>query len=333
MNQKRRTSIKDVPNLMDQWSALNEVDPESVFVSSKVKIWWKCPKGFTWYARVDHRYYRNVGCPHCSNRVIIPGDNDLQTVYPELANEWHPKNKRSSDTIAPISGYKAWWICKKGHEWEALVSSRSSLNTGCPFCSGRRAIPGETDLATLFPEIANQWNFARNRTTPDQVLPMSHASYWWTCELGHEWSAAPTNRLGSNKTGCPGCTEPHRSKIEIELLKGLNGISGQKFQYPDGRPFKVDIYLTELNTVIEYDGSRWHRDSEELDSLKTKVLLMQGIRVIRVREQHRNFNLPPLPLEHPNLVQILWKHSKYKTPREQLITTIKTAIEEHQIAR
>lgn len=45
---------------------------------------------------------------------------------------------------------------------------------GCPYCSGLLAIPGENDLATLYPEIAAQWNREKNGDkVPEQFLPMS----------------------------------------------------------------------------------------------------------------------------------------------------------------
>ena len=54
-----------------------------------------------------------------------------------------------------------WWICEKGHEWQAMVKSRVS-GCGCPFCTNRALMPGENDLATNRPEIARQWHPDKN---------------------------------------------------------------------------------------------------------------------------------------------------------------------------
>lgn len=74
--------------------------------------------------------------------------NDLATVYPDVAKEWHP-TKNTSITpfeVSPTSNRKAWWICRKGHEWQARIGSRTLKKSGCPICS--------QELKTSFPEQA-----------------------------------------------------------------------------------------------------------------------------------------------------------------------------------
>jgi hypothetical protein len=73
------------------------------------------------------------------NASSLTSDYNLQVLNPILAKEWHPiKNgKLTPGDVTPHSNKKAWWMCKKGHEWEARISSRSQGN-GCPYCSGRR---------------------------------------------------------------------------------------------------------------------------------------------------------------------------------------------------
>ena len=96
-------------------------------------------------------------------KTLIIGENDLSTVRPDLAQEWHPtKNEDISPSLVTCgNNKKVWWKCAKGHEWEAVISDRVRGN-GCPFCSGRRAIKGKTDLATVNPELAEEWNYDRN---------------------------------------------------------------------------------------------------------------------------------------------------------------------------
>ena len=105
---------------------------------SNDKVWWKCEKGHEWEAVIFARSMGS-GCPYCAGIVAIPGENDLETVDPELASEWHPtKNKESQPSeFLPMSSYKAWWQCKQGHEWEASISSRSK-GSKCPRCKKLR---------------------------------------------------------------------------------------------------------------------------------------------------------------------------------------------------
>lgn len=29
------------------------------------------------------------GCPYCAGRKVLPGFNDLETLYPDVAAQWH----------------------------------------------------------------------------------------------------------------------------------------------------------------------------------------------------------------------------------------------------
>lgn len=84
------------------------------------------------------------------SRKVIKGKNDLETVNPELAAQWHPtKNgELTPDDVAPMSDKKVWWLGKCGHEWQAEISSRTQGH-GCPYCSNQKILSGYNDLATV----------------------------------------------------------------------------------------------------------------------------------------------------------------------------------------
>lgn len=89
---------------------------EDVTPGSDRKVWWRCDKGHSWQAKVSNRF-RGTGCPFCAGHRILPGENDLQTVYPEIAQEWHPTKNGdlSPGEVAPHSNQYAWWKCVEGH--------------------------------------------------------------------------------------------------------------------------------------------------------------------------------------------------------------------------
>ena len=125
------------PEIVKEWHPTKNGDlkPTDVSHGSETKVWWICEHGHEWEARVCNRVNGN-GCPICSNRGVLVGYNDLKTLNPELAKEWHPtKNGNLKPTdVTKYSNKKVWWQCKHGHEWEAVVGSRSS-GGGCPYCS------------------------------------------------------------------------------------------------------------------------------------------------------------------------------------------------------
>ena len=53
----------------------------------------------------------------------------------------------------------------------------------------------------------------------------------------------------------------------------------------NGRMRSVDIYVPELKLAIEFDGSYWHKNKQQMDKLKTKLLNEQGHKVIRIRQE------------------------------------------------
>ena len=84
---------------------------------------------------------RNKGnnCPYCSNHRVLKGYNDLASLNPDLAKEWHPTKNgdlKPSDVLAS-SHKEAWWLCPKcGYEWETDIKARTN-GRGCPFCKRR----------------------------------------------------------------------------------------------------------------------------------------------------------------------------------------------------
>jgi len=197
------------PELASQWHPTkNEnLTPQDVMCGSRRKVWWLCNEGHEWEASIKARHAGN-DCPVCAGKVLMPGINDLETVNPELAAQWHPTKNEGLTPRNVMSGsrQKAWWICSKGHEWQARINSRNSTGCGCPVCSGRQVIPGENDLETLYPLVAQQWHPTKNGTlAAKDVSSFSNRKVWWMCELGHEWRSDVKERTARHK-GCPYCT-------------------------------------------------------------------------------------------------------------------------------
>jgi hypothetical protein len=119
------------PDKAKWWSPNNPILPNQVLNGSGVKYQWICERTHEWWAAPIHL----KGCPTCANQQLLVGFNDLATVYPELALQWHPTKNgelKPTDVIAG-SGKYLWWICPNGDEWKTSPNNR--LRTGCPRCS------------------------------------------------------------------------------------------------------------------------------------------------------------------------------------------------------
>lgn len=119
----------------------NERAPSDYSPQGNEYVFWKCHIcGYEWKAKVSNRYHGR-GCPCCSNRVLVPGKNDLETRFPELAKEWHPiKNgELKPSDVMPGSARKVWWLCPVGHEYVSSLNKRTSgQGTNCPICNSGR---------------------------------------------------------------------------------------------------------------------------------------------------------------------------------------------------
>ena len=198
-----------LPDLALEWDEEKNigVDIESVPYQSQKERWWKCKNGHSWKASPGARYRNKkiVACPYCTGARIIKGENDLFTFYPELEPEWDfDKNKISPYEITPYSNKYANWKCKNNHSWKARIGSRAAGN-GCPYCAGKKVMPGENDLQTTEPETMTFWDYIKNRINPAKVTAKSIKKAWWKCEQGHSWRKTIASMVYNPR--CPICNQ------------------------------------------------------------------------------------------------------------------------------
>ena len=209
-------SIK--PSVAAQWDIEKNSGrlPDSVTAHTHVKAWWRCSLGHSWQATVKSRTEGN-NCPYCANQLALPGYNDMLTLAPELAKEWdYTKNTPlRPEVVLPYGNKSFWWLCSKGHSWKTTPANRHR-GTGCPYCVGKVPFPGETDLKTLRPDLAAEWDFEKNHDLlPTQVTVHSSLTIWWKCSRGHSFKSTVAGR---HKHGCPYCSGRQPILGETDLL-------------------------------------------------------------------------------------------------------------------
>jgi DNA-directed RNA polymerase subunit RPC12/RpoP len=161
---------------------------------------WKCSTcGYEWPQTGNSRVNNGSGCPCCSNRVVVPGINDMATTHPELAKECLSDSTKYAAGTNVILDWKCS-VC--GYEWPA-TGSRRVRGCGCPCCSNRVVVPGINDMATTHPELAKE---CLNDST--KYTAGTHVVLDWECSTcGCEWPATGRDRV-NNGSGCPSCA-PH----------------------------------------------------------------------------------------------------------------------------
>ncbi len=130
----------------------------------------------------------------------------LAETHRALCKQWHPTKNGSPSpgSVTAGSSKKVWWICDKGHEWEAVIYQRATMETGCPYCTRRKASP-ETSLEATHPQIAAEWHPTKNgELRPEDVTKGSSKTVWWLCPEGHEFQQVVKHRVGRSGL-CPIC--------------------------------------------------------------------------------------------------------------------------------
>lgn len=205
--QRKENSIKD-PVLLSEWNYERNGDllPDMVTPMSSKKVWWKCEKGHEWESVISSRT-QGAGCPFCNSNRLLKGFNDLETREPQLLKYWcYEKNSLHPYEVTATSYKKVWWHCHDcGSDFLSPIRNKVKFPNSCPYCSHRLPLVGKTDLKTINPNLAAEWDYENNNgLLPDDVTPFSDRVVWWKCRLGHSYQSSPANRTAGR--GCPYCS-------------------------------------------------------------------------------------------------------------------------------
>lgn len=253
--------------LIGEWdyakNQAEELDPSKVTIGSGKRAWWICSQcNHSWNAMVNSRQLHN--CPQCANRKRSAIFSEpLHVTHPEFRAIWSiDKNQKLFNEIFTNSITKFWWKCPQNHFY---FKSPQWLIRGyfCPYCENKikKLLSGFNDLETLYPEVAKQWNSERNSFPASKIRhTVSHQTYWWKCNKGHEWMASPRNRTVM-KSQCPECSSK-MGRGEKELRDYIQNLGFTTILHSRKiiSPYEIDIYIPELKIGIEFNGYYWHSD-------------------------------------------------------------------------
>jgi hypothetical protein len=137
-------------------------------------------------------------------------EDNFKELKPEAAKEWDYEQNGNlrPEMFKPFSSKKVFWICKKGHKWEARISNRS-IGCGCPFCTGIVA-SNEHNVKTKTPQLLKIWDYVNNKdTSPEKTLPGSDKNVHWKCfNCSYEWMNGPYEQQKRKK--CQNCKIPYQ---------------------------------------------------------------------------------------------------------------------------
>lgn len=240
------------PKLVQEWDYIKNGDltPEQVTAGSPKKIWWFLiyddpisgkQFDFSWQEKISNRTHFDYGCPYFSGNAIWFGFNDLATTHPELIKEWNFKKngKLQPKDVTEFSRKSVWWqypyddpVTNKhfDFEWKDTVVHRTKEDRGCPFFRNRGVWPGYNDLATTHPDLAKEWDYAKNGSLkPTDITAGSKTSVWWLLPYDDPFTGKHFDlswKMGIDKRAYRNQDCPYFSGKKI--LKGFNDLATTK---------------------------------------------------------------------------------------------------------
>ena len=282
----------DELSLLERWDyKKNIILPSQIHYNSTKKVWWICEKGHSYEMSVANRAKHPDACPVCSGRIVLKGFNDLQTINPKLAKEWHPvKNgKTTPSDITAYSNKKFWWRCEHGHEWQSNCSNRMK-GRKCPVCSNRKVMPNVNDFATWCRKnnkeyLLDEWDYDKNIISPNKIAPFSEKRVWWKCKIGHSYSATLHNK--SSGLHCPVCNKGRQTSFVEKCIffycKKYFPDTLSNVRLPELKGRELDIYIPSKKIAIEYDGKVFHNKDTNKKRDKEKYILCKKNKITLCR--------------------------------------------------
>lgn len=233
----------------------------------------------------SNNYMNGNRCAICHGMQVEQELNDLATKRPDLAKQWHPtKNGDLKPTqVACGSGKKVWWQCEKGHEWEAMIYSRNSGDSNCPYCANYncKVLKGFNDIATTHPQYIKYFVNIEDAYTHTYASSDKVEMKCPNCGMIKVMRTVDLIRKGFGCTEC-GDGVKYPEKVLALLLDSLN-IKFKKQLKFDGHKFLYDFYLIDYDIIIEVHGgqhyeSGWksYEEEHENDLIKYDIAVLNG---------------------------------------------------------
>lgn len=191
------------------------------------------------------------------------------------------------------------WICN----WNNVRSK-----TGCPFCSHRRSSES-WNLAIIYPELAEEWDYSNNKKMPYDYCPKSNASVFWICSNCHN-SYKQVISKRANGCGCGICHVSGGAKriyyylkvnhytfdFNKAIFKDLIG-DCDSYLFYDFIIYK-DYLKKDVLKIIEFDGLQhekyipfFHKTLENFekrkryDFIKDEYAINNGYSLLRIKQK------------------------------------------------
>ncbi len=173
-----------------------------------------------------------------------------------------------------------WWKCSTcGYEWKSVIKARVK-GMVCPVCADRAVWEGYNDLATTDAELLKEWDYQKNKISPNAVSRRSYKRAWWICKYGHNWNSKICER-SIEKIPCKICENEFKYLLCQLLVIYYAGQYRFKVRIDSDEAvgLSVETYIPELNLIIEHPDTRSNRSA-----VKKSICSLKGIDYFEIAE-------------------------------------------------
>ena len=287
------------------WS--DERHPRQVFLTSSIKIKWKCDK-------CNHIYHQTLGhkkrgdnCPYCSNHILC-NDMECKKCFEKscasnknLMEKW-AKNVINPRNIFLNSSIMINWKCNLcKHIHNQSPNNKFGKNSGCPYCSNSK-LCNDNDCEECFnkscasiKEFCEIWG--KNNLTPRDVFIKSGLIINWDCKnCNKQYKQKIIEKFYGS--GCPTCKNK-TEKLVVDFLENKNINFKHQFKLLNDTK-RYDILCVDYKTIIEIDG-RQHfenvhlfkstaKENQENDKNKMMKAMKEEYSFIRICQEDIWYN-------------------------------------------
>lgn len=269
-------------------------DPSLISRGSNKIVKWTCEKGHVYTSKIKDTVKRKDKCIVCSGIKVSSGVNDINTLYPKIAEQIISPDPT---TITPHYSGRIYMKCKVcNYEWNFINSyekyAHSAIN--CPSCTNKTLVEGVNDLLTVIPVVQEFWH-EKNSFQPNEIAKSSNKRIYLYCSNNkdHIIETMPSGIYKNQERTAFICRRCSSSSSEKELQNFIESLgfvveSNKRDIIP---PLELDIYIPELNFAIEFNGIYWHSDKfkdKNYHFQKMSLCKKKGITLFQIWEDDWN---------------------------------------------
>lgn len=273
---------------------------KSVYINSKTKVEIICKKHGS-FMQLPTTHLSGANCPKCNKEDRRLKLTKTTEEFIKEANKIH-NNVYDYTLVEYVNARtKVDIICKLHGKFSQAPNVHTSMKHGCPECGKIKM--GKSHRLSNDDFLSKSKRVHKGEIVPLEVYNNARTKILFHCNIcDNDFQQKSNNHL--NGSGCPVCRESKGSKRIRDYLKSNNISFEMEKRFSDCRgsklPLPFDYYLSDYNTLVEFDGIQHYEmtyfsgnltkkecelrlsNYQKHDKIKDNYCIEKGIKLIRI---------------------------------------------------